>query len=487
MKLNVKPTFKKKLPRSYILPVLFLFISACAVDYVTGKRTFNLISEQQEIQIGREADPSIVAQYGLYDDEKLSAYVDKIGQKIAAISHRNNLKYTFRVVDSPVVNAFALPGGWVYFTRGILAHFNSEEELAGVMGHEIGHVVARHGAEQMSKAQLAGIGLAGVSMLSPELAQFGKLAEVGVGLLFLKFGRGQESESDRLGVEYSTQLGYDAHKMADFFRTIARLSGSRDGGLPNFLSTHPNPVDRENTVNRLAGEWQKKIAYKPVKISRRDYLQRIDGIVYGNDPRQGFVENNTFYHPQMRFQFPVPKEWKLTNMPSIVQIASPDQKAYIQFILASEKTPAAAADKFVTENKVTVIKRQNMRVHSFPTVIVDARHVSEAQTIRVLTYFIQKGQNIFIFQGLTLAADYQANKNSIIKVLAGFRKLTDARALNKKPLRVRVVAVKRAGNFQRTMLSFDMKQALFKELAILNGVEESAQFKKGDLVKIIKK
>ena len=240
---NFNITAKIKVFRSALLLVMLLIISACAVDYVTGKRTFNLISEQQEIQIGREADPSIIAQYGLYEDEKLAAYVNDIGQKIAAISHRSNLKYTFRVVDSPIVNAFALPGGWVYFTRGILAHFNSEEELAGVMGHEIGHVVARHGAEQMSKAQLAGIGLAGMSAVSPEFAQFGKLAEAGVGLLFLKFGRNQESESDKLGVEYSTKLGYDAHKMANFFRTIARLSQSHGGGLPNFLSTHPNPVD----------------------------------------------------------------------------------------------------------------------------------------------------------------------------------------------------------------------------------------------------
>ncbi|KAA3657231.1 MAG: peptidase M48, partial [Calditrichaeota bacterium] len=312
----------KKLYVVALSVVLFGFVSACAVDYVTGKRTFNLISEQDEVKIGRKADPSIVAQYGIYDDQDLSAYVNEIGQKIAAISHRPNLEYTFRVVDSPIVNAFALPGGWVYFTRGILAHFNSEAELAGVMGHEIGHVVARHGAEQMSKAQLAGIGLVGMSVISPDLAQFSDLAQVGVGLLFLKFGRGQESESDRLGVEYSTKLGYDAKRMAEFFETIARLSSASGSSLPDFLSTHPNPVDREKTVENLAEEWQNKIDYKPLNKSPRDYLKRIDGMVYGNDPRQGFVENNIFYHPQMRFQFPVPQNWKVANLPTVVQMAS---------------------------------------------------------------------------------------------------------------------------------------------------------------------
>ncbi|KAA3616651.1 MAG: peptidase M48 [Calditrichaeota bacterium] len=473
--------------RSYsVLFILLIFIASCARDYVTGKRTFNLVSEQEEVKIGKEADPSISAQYGLYNDPELSAYIDNIGQKIAAISHRPKLKYTFRVVDSPIVNAFALPGGWIYFTRGILAHFNSEEELAGVMGHEIGHVVARHGAEQMSKAQLAGIGLAGMSIFSPELARFGELAQVGVGLLFLKFGRSQESESDRLGVEYSTKLGYDAHKMADFFRTIARLSESAEGSLPNFLSTHPNPVDRESTVNRLAGEWQKKINFKPLKINSRDYYKRIDGLVYGNDPRQGFVENQTFYHPEMQFQFPVPETWKIANMPTIVQMASPDEKAYIQFSLALEKTLAAAADKFVQENKLTVINRQNTKINEFNALLVDAKHETETQSIRVLTYYIQKDKNIFSFQGLAKTADYESKKNDLYYVMTGFRQLTDQNALNKKPLRIRIETVNNPDTFKNVMKLFRMKEDLFPELAILNGVEESARLNKGDIVKIIR-
>ena len=239
-------------------------------------------------------------------------------------------------------------------------------------------------------------------------------------------------------------------------------------------------------MNRLAGEWQQKIPYRPLNKSRREYLRRIDGIVYGDDPRQGFVENNIFYHPQMRFQFPVPREWKLVNMPTVVQMAAPDQKAYIQFTVASEKTPAAAADKFVTNNKVTVLKRQNTRVNGFPAVIVEAKHVSETQTIHVLTYFIRKGQNVFIFQGLSLEADYAARKNAMVKVAAGFRNLTNPKALNKKPARVRIVSVKRAGDFKSTMRSFGMKNKFLPELSILNGVEETARFKKGDLIKIIR-
>ncbi|MGH7452300.1 MAG: M48 family metalloprotease, partial [bacterium] len=187
--------------------IVGLLFWACARDYVTGKRTLSLVSESQELAMGQEADPSIVAEYGVYDDANLAAFVDGVGQSMAKVSHRPTLKFTFRLMDTPVVNAFALPGGFVYFTRGILAHFNSEAELAGVMGHEIGHVTASHGREQMSKAQLATLGLGVGSILSEDFRQFSNVAQQGLGLIFLKFGRDNESESDLLGVEYSTRAG----------------------------------------------------------------------------------------------------------------------------------------------------------------------------------------------------------------------------------------------------------------------------------------
>ena len=260
--------------------VCLAVVVTCTTDYVTGKRTFSLVSESQEIEMGREADPQIVAQYGLYDDAELAAYVNAIGQKIASVSHRSDLGYTVRVVDSPIVNAFALPGGYVYITRGILAHFNSEDELAGVMGHEIGHVVARHSAEQMSRQQLAAVGLQLGSVLSETFGQYADFAGAGVGLLFLRFSRSQESESDMLGVEYSTRLGYDSHRMAEFFQTLSAMSGENGQRLPSFMSTHPDPGDRENNVHQLTNEWQTKVAYKPLNKTRYDYFKKKKGVNY---------------------------------------------------------------------------------------------------------------------------------------------------------------------------------------------------------------
>jgi predicted Zn-dependent protease len=262
--------------------VLIISIGAlffgCARDYVTGKRTFSLVSESQEIAIGKESDPAIMAEFGLYEDRELGTMVNEIGQKLARVSHRPNLQFTFRLVDSPVVNAFALPGGYVYFTRGILAHFNSEAELAGVMGHEIGHVTARHGAEQQTKAQLAGLGFGLASVLSEGFRRYGELAQTGLGLFFLKYSRDNESESDQLGVEYSTKAGYDAMRMSRFFRTIARIGESSGSSIPAFLSTHPNPVNREQRVAELTKEWQQKFP-GPGGTDRAAYLRRIDGIV----------------------------------------------------------------------------------------------------------------------------------------------------------------------------------------------------------------
>jgi predicted Zn-dependent protease len=275
-----------------------LLINSCAKNPVTGQRDFMLMSEGQEVAMGKQSDPEIVAYMGLYEDPTLQKFINEKGQQMASVSHRKNLKYEFKVVDSPVVNAFAVPGGYVYFTRGILAHFNNEAEFAGVLGHEIGHITARHSAKQYSNAMLAQIGLVAGSVLSPTFAQYADIAQQGLGLLFLKFGRDAESQSDKLGVEYSTKIGYDAEEMAGFFSTLDRMRKSSGGEeVPTFLSTHPDPADREKKVAKMADSWKNKVNASTLKVNRDSYLKMIDGLVYGEDPKQGFVENNMFYHP----------------------------------------------------------------------------------------------------------------------------------------------------------------------------------------------
>jgi len=331
-----------------IIFLVFLSPLSCAINPVTGKKDFVLMSEQEEMEMGKESDPDIIAEFGLYEDAKIQAFIEEKGGEMGKISHRPNLTYTFRILDSPVVNAFALPGGYVYFTRGILAHFNNEAELAGVLGHEIGHITARHSVRQYSSQLAVQLGLAIGGAVSPKFEQFSDIASMSLGLLFLKNSREHESQSDELGVEYSTKIGYDAREMANFFNTIHRLGESSGGGeIPNFLSTHPNPLNRYENVNNLASRWQSDLDANQLKINRDKYLSLIENMVYGEDPRQGFVEGNIFYHPNLKFQFNFPEGWELENLASQVNMQDKAGDALVMLGIADGKTIQEAKSELI--------------------------------------------------------------------------------------------------------------------------------------------
>ena len=212
----------RKVSHLSVIIVLIAFVTGCVVNPVTGKKQVSFMSESQEIALGQQSDPAVLAQFGLYPSDVLQSFIEEKGQDMAKISHRSNLEYSFKVVDSPVVNAFAVPGGYIYFTRGIMAYFNNEAQFAGVLGHEIGHIAARHSAQQQTKQMLTQIGLIGAMIASPRFASMAGEAMQGVQLLFLKFSRSDESQSDVLGVDYSSQIGYDSREMAKFFKTLEK-------------------------------------------------------------------------------------------------------------------------------------------------------------------------------------------------------------------------------------------------------------------------
>lgn len=463
-----------------------LLLGGCTKDYVTGGYSLNFYGEDQEVEMGREADRSIVAEYGLYADEELAAYIDRLGQQVARASQRPQLEYTFRLLDSPVINAFALPGGWVYMTRGILAHFNSEDELVGVLGHEVGHVVARHSVEQLSRAALAG---AGVQLLqSVNVPLLGDAAGTSAALLFLKFSRGQETESDQLGVEYSTRLGYDAHRMAKFFETLERQSeASGGGGLPGFLSTHPDPGDREVKVNQLADQWQSQIDFKPKRTNPDDYLKRIEGIVYGKDPRQGFVENGMFYHPQLRFQFPVDERWNIQNSASVVQILAPDEKALLSFSISGERTAAAAADSFLARSGAKVLKRESTRVNGLPAVVLESSATSRDEEIRVLSTFIVLDEKVYAFHGFAYATVWNDYVALFQRTMTGFERLTNARIIAVQPERVRVRQAPIAGDLATVLREMGYGDKRLSELALLNGRNLTDRIDRGTWLKTVGK
>lgn len=477
--------------RSYLslfsLFVALNFLSGCAINPVTGKRELSLLSFDKEVALGAEADPGIVAQYGLYKDDKISAYIDGIGQSMAKISHRPNLKFTFRVLDSPVINAFALPGGYIYFTRGILAYMNSTAEVAGVMGHEIGHVTARHGAKAYTRAQLAQVGLTAGYLFSETFRQFGEVAQMGVGLLFLRFSRDQESQSDKLGVDYSTQVGYDARNMSNFFGTLNSLKAKSGQSLPGWFSTHPNPADREKRTLQLAREAQQKSGKANFKTERDRHLDFIDGMVFGEDPRQGFVENDYFYHPDLGFQFPVPAEWSLVNTPQVVQMANKGQTAGIQFTLAKEPTARSAADKFVAESGGKLADSDVTRTNGFVTEIREIVIAGQQGDLRVLSYFIEKDKNVYLFHGFTNAGNFGKYRSTFKNTMSNFDRLRNRKARNVKPTRIKVVKVSRKTTLKDLLARHPSEEVTPEKLAIVNGMQLTDELKPGDRVKILTK
>lgn len=468
-----------------VLLFLTFHISSCAVNPVTGKRELNLMSESQEIQLGAQSDPEIVAQYGVYDDPKIAAFIDGMGQKMAKISHRPNLAFHFRVLDSPVINAFALPGGYVYFTRGILGYMNSEAEVAGVLGHEIGHVTARHGAKAYTRAQIAQVGLAAGSIASARFRQFGDIAAQSLGLLFLKFGRDQERQSDGLGVQYSTKIGYDATNMSHFFGTLNRLRGESGQSLPSWQSTHPNPEEREAKTLALAHTAQAESQLKVFKTERQHYLNLIDGIVFGDDPRQGFVENGFFYHPQLDFQFPVPTGWQLVNTPQVVQMVNKEQSAGIQFTLAKEATARAAAEAFVANSKATVNYSDIIKVHGFSAEVRQTTIAGQQRDLGVLSYFIAKGRQVYTFHGFAAAASYSKYQATFKRTMSGFDRLRNRKAKNVKPTRVKVLKVRRKTTLGNFLAKHPSQKATPEKLAIVNGMQLTDTLKPGTLVKVL--
>ncbi len=464
-------------------------LTDCARNPVTGRKQVVLMSEAQEIAMGKEADPQIIAQFGLYEDTAIQNFVVSKGKQIAAISYRPNLEHNFRVLNSEAVNAFATPGGYVYFTRGIMAHFNSEADFAGVMGHEIGHISYRHSVAQQRNAILAQLGIIAGIIINPELAQFAELASTGVQLLLLKYSRDAEREADELGVEYSSKIGYDAKQMALFFKTLERQTTGTEGAeLPEFLSTHPNPADRYVTVNKLADDWKKKLNLNSPIVNRNSWLRRIEGLIYGEDPREGYRENNMFYHPVLKFQFPIPLNWNYQNTPQRVQMAPKDGKALMMLMLAQGASLQEAANNITQQYKLVPVETRNITVNGLPAILLLADQQPQQQgqpALRTLSYIIQHGGNIYHMIGVSTITDFNNYSAAFTNTMQAFRPLTDPVKINKKPQRVRIRTAGTAMTLSKFLSQNNVPGARLEEHAILNGMQLTDNVPQGTLIKVI--
>ncbi len=477
------------------LTLLFLttlIVFSCAVNPVTGKRQIMLMSEEQEVQMGISYDPQVVATFGEYKSDNLLNFISGKTKEMGAISHRPNLQYHIKILDSPVVNAFAVPGGYIYLTRGILAQFNNEAELMGVIGHEMGHITARHSVSQQTKQQLGQLLLIGGMIASEKFAQYAEYALQGMQLLFLKFSRDNEREADARGVEYSSKIKYDSHKMADFFNVLNKMSMEEsEGGVPTFLSTHPDPGDRYNTVHQLSTQWQTQLGSSDWKVNQDNYLQMIDGIIYGEDPRQGYVEGNTFYHPELKFRYTYPAGWRYENTPTQVNMGPEDGKALMVFTLSPQKTLQSAADTTLQQLGLTLLETKNTTVNGMQAKATVARQVNQDQSTgqqtsnMVLTYFIQYSPYIYVFHGVSAEADFNAYFKMMESSMKTFARLTDPSKINVKPTKLLVRRVQRTTTLGNALTTFNVPQAKLEEVALLNNMELTSTVQAGKLIKVI--
>jgi predicted Zn-dependent protease len=358
-----------------------------------------------------------------------------------------------------------------------------------VLAHEIGHVTHRHSVAQHRNQILGQIGVIAGVILVPQLGNMLGTMSTGLQLLLLKYSRDAEREADELGVEYSTKISYDAREMAKFFNTLERQrAGTEAAELPEFLSTHPNPGDRFTTVNRLAAEWQTKLNLTNPVVNRNVYLRRLEGLVYGEDPKEGFRQNNVFYHPVLRFQFPIPQGWNYQNTPAAVQMAAPDGKALMMLRLAPGYSLQSATDSILLMYRMVAQDRRNITVNGLPAVylIADQQPQDQSQpTLRTQSYIIQHNENIYHLIGVSTINDFNSYVNSFNYTMQGFRNLTDPAIINKKPDRIRIKTANSTMSLAQFFRQHNIPEARHEEFSILNGMLLTDNVTAGMLVKII--
>jgi len=459
-----------------------VMINGCATNAATGKRQFNLISESQEIAIGRDADKQISAQMGLYPSDALQKYVSDRGLKMAAQGERPNLPWSFKVVDDPAVNAFALPGGFIYVTRGILAHLNSEAELAGVVGHEIGHVTGKHSVTQMSTAQITQLGLGVSTLLEPRLQRYADAAGQGLGLLFLKFGRDDETEADALGLRYMRRINKDPRELVGVMEMLDGVTQAAGGSdVPEWLSTHPNPGNR---AQNILGQLDTMSIASGSEVNREKYLEMIDGIVFGDNPRHGYFKESLFLHPDFKFRYEFPQGWRTANQVQGVVGISANQDAMIQLTLAEGSSHTEAANGFFSQQGVVATGRQSANVNGIPASWGKFSVATESGELRGVAYFYSYDSKIFQILAYGTAAGWSANEQAATNSTKSFAKLTDAKALAVQPWKLKIVTLNEAMTLDQFAQKYPTPVSI-DVLGIINRTDSNTRFIKGNKLKTV--
>jgi predicted Zn-dependent protease len=450
--------------RSLARVAVLLLVSACSFNPATGRLQLTTVTEPQEVALGKEHDAQVVAALGLYEDARLSSMVSTVGAALAAKSERPGLPWAFRVLDDPTVNAFALPGGYVYVTRGLVVHLHSTDELAAVLGHEIGHVTARHGVVQLRKTRVAAASVGVFRVIDPNLRHVGGIAAGTAGLVLLKHGRKDELEADDLGLRYTGRAGYAPAAAVAVFDVLVRAGQAEPGGrVPSWLSTHPEPQERRRRVQAM-------VRTEP-PAPEPEFLAKLDGVIYGDDPRDGVLVGRTFAHPRQGFAIDLPEGWTASNAGPQVMAVAPDEAALLVLTPSKAESAAKALAELFADGSITRGEQWEGEVGGFPVASAGFSIPSSSGGAAGLVAFIDYDEGtVLALAAMGSASDWAQRLPTVAEAFASFRRAE--RALREiEPMRVRLYALPAATTLaalqEQQPSSIDLVR-----LALLNGIDD---------------
>ncbi len=476
--------------------ILWSLLVGCSTNPVTGRQEISLLSEADEVKLGQESHESVKKEYGVYNHPQLQTYVNDIGQKLAKQSQRANLVWSFTVLDSPEINAFALPGGFVYVTRGLMAYLDSEEELAGVIGHEIGHVTARHGAKRQTQntiAQAISIGAEILGQVYGGRAGAGQAISGVAGQMITSYGRDQELQADQLGAQYLAINGYDPKGMIKVIGVLknqevfaadrARAEGKTAQKMPDWSSTHPSNDQRLHDITEIANQLKRQGG---TDAGRERYLRAINGMTFGEGRDQGVVRGNSFFHEPMGIGFSVPANWKLRNSADTVLAINNESTVGVAMALV---TGAGATDEEIIKKifKPESGKADKTQINGLATTYFVGRAVSEdGKAVPLELAIVSHNQQKFMFRSMFKSIEARnAAASEVRAVVTSFHPLTANDRQLAKPYQIRAVPLPAGQNISTLARGTPLGRYAEQELRLVNGIYPQGELQVGRLVKIV--
>jgi predicted Zn-dependent protease len=490
----MKPAQRIYLVRSATVLAVVSLLAACATNPVTGNRDFVIMSEAQEISLGRQASARILEETPVYKDPELEQLVQQVGEELASHSHRPELFYRFTVLDSTAINAFALPGGYIYITRGLLAYLNSEAELAAVLGHEIGHVTARHSVRQQSTAAVTGI-LGAVVAASTGVQGVDTLTDMAGTAIVRGYGREHELEADRLGAEYLAKSGYDPDAMLEvvgilknqeaFEIMVAEKEGREANVYHGLFSTHPDNDARFREVVNAAQRFRTGATNR---VNRAGFLRTLNGLTFGDSAREGIIRGNRFYHKPLDFTISFPKDWRIENSSDRILAISPDNNGLIQMSIA-DLNKRITPRQFMEQRMQLKNLRQgrtfvNGNLEGY-TALADSNTTFGTRAVRYVVIF--RDTHACIFAGAARnTRDSRRYDDDILATAHSFRRLAAADAPYANEKKIAVIPAPGGATYASLAAKSAITSYPEVQLRLLNDAYPDGEPVASQLIKVVK-